>query len=183
MGGPELREFAHDFVTVDCAVSKSEGTNYVIAYIPRGNQGLNADGAEERLLCCDREKCKDLRGLLHGDTLGVGQCRGRKLFRLAQDGTDLPPSLPTWRDAQLAIFESVLGWSRYPGTTSTVGIPLWATPAPVKSNGAPHPLPSRPNEPLHRNGPAHPCCPAHAAMESIVAIRYVGGPYLAIGGS
>src|SRR5438552_1924990 len=30
------------------------------------------------------------------------------------------------------------------GTTSTVAIPPWATPAPPKSNGAPHSLPSRP---------------------------------------
>ena len=35
------------------------------------------------------------------------------------------------------------------GTTSTAAIPLWASAAPPTSNGAPHLLPSRPNEPLH----------------------------------
>src|SRR5579859_5024762 len=38
------------------------------------------------------------------------------------------------------------------GTTSTVATPHWAIAAPPKSNGTPHLVPSRPNEPLHRSG-------------------------------
>src|ERR1700730_3191331 len=38
------------------------------------------------------------------------------------------------------------------GTTSTVATPHWAIAAPPKSNGAPHLVSSRPNEPLHQSG-------------------------------
>jgi transposase InsO family protein len=48
------------------------------------------------------------------------------------------------------------------GTTSTVAIPPWATPAPPKSNGAFRLLRLRPNKPLHRSG-ASPC--VHASAE------------------
>ena len=69
---------------------------------------------------------------------------------------------------------SVLAWGldtiTHISTTNTVAIPHWATTAPPKSNGAPHLLPLRPNEPLHQNG-SRPdwlseCQVTHVAMES-----------------
>lgn len=54
---------------------------------------------------------------------------------------------PTRRHAQLAIFEFIAGWYNQHRLHSTLG---YSTPP--RSSGAPYLLPSRANEPLHRNG-------------------------------
>ena len=62
-------------------------------------------------------------------------------------------SLSTATLGQRAVARSQPFLSSLPaGTTSTAAIPLWASSAPPKSNGAPHLVHLRPNRSLHRSG-------------------------------